>query len=89
MDNFWIYTLLGFLYTAVTAHWAISEKDKCKNEDGTSSPMTVRALISGTLFLGPYGIGAFLGCFGPVGPIALFPPFAFVALMDALEHLAN
>ena len=81
MENFMLYEILVTICWAIIGYWAIIEKEKAVRS-------TPRLLISGALFIIPYGVGVIQAAdnYG-TSLFSFIPLFAIPAFIDLIIDL--
>jgi len=80
MENFMLYEILVTICWAIIGYWAIIEKEKAVRS-------TPRLLISGALFIIPYGVGVIQAIDLNYSILSFIPLFAIPAFIDLIIDL--
>jgi hypothetical protein len=80
MENFILYSVLGCFCWLAIGYWAIIEKEKAVRS-------TPRLLISGALFIIPYGVGVIEAADHGIFYLSFLPFFAIPYFIDLIVNL--
>ena len=80
MENFILYSVLGCFCWLAIGYWAIIEKEKAVRS-------TPRLLISGALFIIPYGVGVIKAIDLDYSILSFIPLFSIPVFIDLIVDL--
>ena len=80
MEKFMLYEILVSICWAIIGYWAIIEKEKAVRS-------TPRLLISGTLFIIPYGVGVIQAIDLDYSILSFIPLFSIPVFIDLIVDL--